>query len=314
MGKNEEIRQPQRGAFGGRLGKAFSLDDPPTLVAHTARDDHRMAVTELQFDQRPHGFTAPIPPEDAFLIGLQLRGVHYHELWVDGRAVDARPFVAGTTHFYDLARNPVAYVPEPSHPLFFYLPRAALAEQGRELGLGDTSDLRNTPGAFIDDPVIRALALSLMPVLHAERHFHQLFVDHVLLALRSHLVMTYGGTRKVRPLAACGLAPWQERAAKELMDAHAVGGTTLAQVSQVCNLDATTFVRAFTRSTGLSPHRWLQQRRMHRAIALMLETKLSIAEIALMAGFVDEEEFVRAFSHKAGMTPDAWRQMPLSSR
>ncbi|MEI9986051.1 MAG: hypothetical protein WDN69_24425 [Aliidongia sp.] len=57
----------------------------------------QLAATELRCDRTGFGKTSPIPPEDGFLVGLQLRDCFDHLLWVDGRPVPVDPFPAGTT-------------------------------------------------------------------------------------------------------------------------------------------------------------------------------------------------------------------------
>src|SRR2546428_5588942 len=58
-----------------------------------------------------------------------------------------------------------------------------------------------------------------------------------------------------------GLAPWQERRAKELLDAHIGGGITLDALARSCELSTRHFTRAFRQSTGVAPYQWLQYRR-----------------------------------------------------
>ncbi|KRE86018.1 AraC family transcriptional regulator [Rhodanobacter sp. Soil772] len=296
----------QREAYGSRLGTSFNMSDPPTLSAHTS-GMHRLAVTELIHDGTDFGFSAPIANEAAYLIGLQLRAQQRHDLWLDGRSVPVQPFMAGTTHFYDLERDPVAYMYEPFHPLFFYIPRAALAELADELDTAPVDDLRSLPGQSVDDPIIRHLGLSLLPALHAVRKNSPLFVDHVLLALRTHLVVTYGGVRCRDSIPRGGLAPWQQRQAMELMREHLVDGIPLALVAKACDLSCSAFVRAFKQSTGMSPHQWLIQRRIDQALELMRDRTLPLTEIALAAGFADQSHFTRMFTRKLGVSPGVWR-------
>src|SRR5215469_7282685 len=162
----------QRGAFGGRLGRAFSLASPPTLISRTG-EGSRLAVTELRYDEADYGFSTPIAPEEAYLIGLQLRGMQRHELWFDGRSAASGAFAGGTTCFYDLTSNPIAYCADPFHSLHFYLPFRALTEAAEELGMPGVHALHYRLGEFIDDVVIRHLAKCLMPELHAEREVNQ---------------------------------------------------------------------------------------------------------------------------------------------
>ncbi|MBD8873681.1 AraC family transcriptional regulator [Rhodanobacter sp. DHB23] len=293
-------------AYGGRLGKSFNMSAPPNLTAHTS-GRHRLAVTELMHDATDFGFSTPIAREEAWLVGLQLRAQQRHELWLDGRSMAVKPFMAGTTSFYDLERNPIAYMYEPFHPLFFYIPRAALNELSDELRTAPVSDLRNQPGQSVDDPIIRHLGLSLQPALRAERKNNQLFVDHVLLALRTHLVLTYGGVRSRNAIPRGGLAPWQQRQAMELMREHIVGGIPLELVAKACDISCSAFVRGFKQSIGMSPHQWLIHRRIDYAIELMRDHTLPLTEIALAAGFADQSHFTRIFTRKLGVSPGTWR-------
>jgi AraC-like DNA-binding protein len=298
-----------RGAYGDRLGRSFHMANPPTLVSRTA-GRYRLAVTELRCDEPDYGFTAPIAREDAFLVGLQLRGLQRHELWVDGRAVRVDPVIEGSCNFYDLGRDPVAFMAEPFHPLFFYIPHGALSELADEVGAPHAT-LVCRHGKPIEDEVLRGLGSSLLPALHARQQSNALFVDHVLLALRAHLVRNHGGVRAHSLPAPHGLAPWQERWAKELMRAHLVGGIALATLAAACDLSPSAFVHAFKRSTGFSPHQWLIQRRVELAMERMGDAHASLAEIALECGFADQSHFTRAFMARMGVSPGTWRRNML---
>ncbi|ADG18846.1 helix-turn-helix transcriptional regulator [Paraburkholderia atlantica] len=295
-----------QGAYGERLGRSFNLETPPTLGSRTERG--HLIVTELLRDKPGFGFTEPIAPESAYLLGLQLRGITHHELWVDGRSIPVSPIAPNTTHLFDLECNPVCYTNEPFHDLFFYVPREALAELGGDDGKSAPRDLHWPRGAFLGDEVIRHIGYALLPALHAQQHTNQTFVDHVLLALRSHLVTTYGGFRAATAIRSQGgLAPWQERRVKELMRTRLADGVPLIELARECNLSTSTFVRAFRRSTGMSPHQWLMARRIDSAVALMGDHSRSLADIALLCGFADQSHFTRVFTARLGVRPGVYR-------
>jgi AraC family transcriptional regulator len=296
----------QQGVFGERLGRSFHLGDPPTLLASTPAG-HALAATEIRFDQAGCGLTAPLGNDDAYLIGLQFRGLHHHELWLDGVPVSVRPVSKGGSCFYDLRRDPIAYLGEPFHSLNFYVPRQALAELAEELGQPAVSDLAYEAGDFVDDPVIGSLGQCLLPVMHGQQRANQLFTDHMLLALRGHLLATYGRTRTAACFARGGLAPWQQRKATELIREHVVEGIALAELAQACRLSSSAFVRAFKKSLGVPPHQWLLLRRLDRAIELMRDRGIQLADVALSAGFADQSHFTRTFARKMGVSPGAWR-------
>src|SRR5277367_3257532 len=67
--------------------------------------------------------------------------------------------------------------------------------------------------------------LSMRPALAARpEETLELFVDLVALALSIHVAHRYGDVAAFPQQSGGGLAPWQERRAKELLDAHIGGG------------------------------------------------------------------------------------------
>jgi len=65
-------------------------------------------------------------------------------------------------------------------------------------------------------------------------------------------------------------------------------------------------------ATGLPPHQFVITRRVERAKQLLhAGTDLSLAEVALHAGFCDQSQFCHHFKRLVGVTP---RQFGMSSR
>jgi AraC family transcriptional regulator len=140
-----------------------------------------------------------------------------------------------------------------------------------------------------------------------------LFLDYVVLALSAHMTHVYGGMHAIRGLPRGGLAPWQERRAKELMSATLYGEIPLSRLATECGLSVRHFARAFRQSTGIPPHRWLLQHRVDQARALLSNRALSLADIALSCGFADQSHFTRVFTAMAGASPGAWRRVAGAS-
>jgi AraC-like DNA-binding protein len=136
-------------------------------------------------------------------------------------------------------------------------------------------------------------------------------VDHLTLAFAAHLARSYGGMLGAPRLIKGGLAPWQERRAQELILANLAGALTLAELAAACGLSASYFTRAFRRSTGRSPHRFLIEARVARAKLLLRRRNLSLSEIAAACGFADQSHFTRVFVRQVGLAPAAWRHSVL---
>ena len=67
----------------------------------------------------------------------------------------------------------------------------------------------------------------------------------------------------------------------------------------------------FRRHFGMSPREMLLRSRMSLARHLLLETGLSIKEIAAQVGYQRQHEFWRAFRKATGVSPSDWRENPL---
>ena len=67
------------------------------------------------------------------------------------------------------------------------------------------------------------------------------------------------------------------------------------------------FIRTFKRTFGETPHRYLQRRRLERAMALLRETESPVTEICLDVGFTSLGTFSRTFTRVVGMSPTAYR-------
>ena len=64
-------------------------------------------------------------------------------------------------------------------------------------------------------------------------------------------------------------------------------------------------VRQFAQATGLTPHAYLVQRRLHHARRLM-RAGTPLAEVAAASGFADQSHLTRLFARSFGTTPHAY--------
>jgi AraC family transcriptional regulator len=115
-----------------------------------------------------------------------------------------------------------------------------------------------------------------------------------------------GSLEMQRPIVVGGLTPLQLRRVRDSIETRLDQDISLAQLANDCGLSTSHFARAFARSTGIPPHRWLTRRRVERAKELM-HTDATLAEIALMCGFSDQSHLTRVFAQVAGVTPGRWR-------
>jgi AraC-like DNA-binding protein len=135
-----------------------------------------------------------------------------------------------------------------------------------------------------------------------------LFVDHVLLAVGVHVAQTYGGMRPVSSPARGGLAPWQERRAREFLLANVKRGVALREVARECGVSVGHFSRAFRRTLGVAPHKWLVEQRVVLSKEKLRDDGLSLSDVAAECGFSDQSHLTRVFRQAVGVSPGAWRR------
>jgi AraC family transcriptional regulator len=201
-------------AYGQRLGEALRVENAPAIVTRALRTAD-IAVTEIRCDNPLPEMSGSIQQEDAFLVALQLRDFPTHKYWEDGRQAPVCDLRAGESCLYDLKRDPAVLLDKPYHSLHFYLPRAALDAIADDANAPRIRDLSYEPGAGVNDVTISGLGSLLLPALSHPDQANPLFVDHVLLAVGVHIAQTYGGMRPMSRPVRGGLAPWQERRARE---------------------------------------------------------------------------------------------------
>jgi AraC family transcriptional regulator len=98
------------------------------------------------------------------------------------------------------------------------------------------------------------------------------------------------------------------RAVVGYIEEHLDGGPSLAEMAAVVGLNPYHFARQFKAATGLPPHQYVIARRVERAQHLLQAgADLSLAEVALHAGFCDQSQFSHHFKRLVGVTPGQFR-------
>jgi AraC family transcriptional regulator, transcriptional activator FtrA len=83
---------------------------------------------------------------------------------------------------------------------------------------------------------------------------------------------------------------------------------TLAALAAKAHMSTRTLSRRFEIETGRGALRWLTERRVERARALLEDTAMTVTEIAFATGFGSLASFRRHFSRVTGTSPRAYRQ------
>lgn len=133
--------------------------------------------------------------------------------------------------------------------------------------------------------------------------------EEMLLLLIASLIQRYG-----QPFEACVSECRKEiESACFFMEQHFVEHITLGQLCRCSNLSKSTLLRAFTKSKGITPYRYLQTIRVNKAKEL-LEKGIAPVEVAQQTGFSDQSHFTNFFHMFIGISPAAYRNIFLDRR
>jgi len=95
--------------------------------------------------------------------------------------------------------------------------------------------------------------------------------------------------------------------ARDAMDRSFALPLEVPALARVAHVSSAHFSRQFRATFGETPHRYLQRRRVERAMELLRETELPVSEICLAVGFSSLGTFSRTFHRIVGESPSAYR-------
>ena len=96
--------------------------------------------------------------------------------------------------------------------------------------------------------------------------------------------------------------------ARDAMDRTYAQRLDVPTLARIAHVSEAHFIRTFRAAFGETPHRYLQRRRVERAMFLLRETDRSVTKICLDVGFTSLGTFSRTFRDIVGESPSAYRR------
>jgi AraC family transcriptional regulator len=239
-------------------------------------------------------FLVTRPPEE---LDLQYEGVKRH-----------RPPPAGSISLVPAGSPALWRWSGCKDTLNIYLEPGLVARVAAEAFGLDPARLTVPPLDGLDLPQLRALMLAVDAELTAGGAGGPLAAESLANVLAVHLIRHLAAPRRPARGRDGTLSQGRIRAVVEYIEEHLDADLTLAQMAAVVGLNSCQFARQFKAATGLPPHQYVILRRVERAKQLLeAGTDLSLAEVALRAGFSDQSQFCRHFKRLVGVTPGRFR-------
>jgi AraC-like DNA-binding protein len=102
--------------------------------------------------------------------------------------------------------------------------------------------------------------------------------------------------------------------ARDTIDRSFAAPLDVAALARVAHVSPAHFARQFRAVFGETPHRYLQRRRIERAMELLRDTDRPVTEVSLDVGFASLGTFSRTFSAVVGESPSAYRERTQAAR
>ena len=158
------------------------------------------------------------------------------------------------------------------------------------------------------DAALVALGRRLLRGLESEGEPVRVRVEALKFELAIHLLRHYCTASVGLERRVTRLSPRKLARALDYIDSNLREDMSLAGLAEAVAMSTSHFAHAFKQTTGLSPHRFVLERRIERAKSLLRETDLAITEIAHRIGCASHSHFSVLFHRATGLTPRDFRR------
>jgi len=187
----------------------------------------------------------------------------------------------------------------PAEMLVLNIAPRYLSQTAEGLGM-NPARAQFTPWLHARDPQIEHIGLALKAGLESADGLQPLLAESLGVALATRLLGQFGsGYQPCRQ----ALSPNQRRRVVDYIDAHLDDDLSLRQLAAVARMSVPHFTVLFRRSMGRSAHRYVIERRVAAAQALLTGGGMTIAQVALETGFAHQSHLSRCMRKVTGLTP-----------
>lgn len=162
--------------------------------------------------------------------------------------------------------------------------------------------------SYVQDAQIRHIGLAALAECQSGFPSGRIYGESLAIALAARLVSCYSSGQLNFPNTNDGLPAWRLRRVTEFIEENINSELSLADLATIAQFSEYHFSRMFKLSTGLTPHRYVMERRVARAKELLSQSQISIKEISTSVGFADQAHLTTVFKRLTGATPKQYRE------
>jgi AraC family transcriptional regulator len=179
--------------------------------------------------------------------------------------------------------------------------------------LAAEQDERHREGVEIDDAFsirdtfVQQIAMRFLKALEPQSPASRADIDGLVRSLCVHLLDQYAVERSVPAPRFRTMPPGKLRRALDYIEANLHLDLSVAHIAEQVTMSESHFSHVFRETVGLPPHRYLRDRRIERAKALLRECDMPLSEIAQRVGCSSASNFSVLFHGATGTTPRTYR-------
>lgn len=179
--------------------------------------------------------------------------------------------------------------------------------QGRFLTLSMSGeDWRAATKDFpVGDYALRMDATALLSAYRIWRELNQ-WDEASALVIEAESHTLFSEARIASKQVETSAPPWLARTREFLRDTS-FETPRFSELAKTADVHPVYFARAFRRRYGCSPGEYLRRCRLERATGLLRDKRLSLANIAMQCGFVDQSHFHHSFQRAYRISPSEFR-------
>ncbi|HLG13160.1 MAG TPA: AraC family transcriptional regulator [Blastocatellia bacterium] len=187
---------------------------------------------------------------------------------------------------------------------------AAVGELAAEIGMTRATAEITFRECAVRDEALIGVARSIAGEIASGRAGHLEMIDALVRQTIIHLLRSHLTVRKSAriELSRAGPVDRRLRRALEFMHDNFAEDLGLEEIAASAYLSEYHFARLFKQVTGMTPHVYLANLRLERARKLLVESEMSVGEVAASVGYQSQSHFTKVFKSMVGLTPRAYRE------
>src|SRR5882672_3045222 len=217
----------------------------------------------------------------------------------------------------DLQEGSVDIAEDLTRILHIYLPVSHFSRSNFEINVEPSAVSALSYERAFEDPLLAEIGFAIASELQSETSAGGLLIGALASSLAVRLLQKHVSASSAQSFPhrpSQGLDRRRLSRVLNYIEANLEGDLSIERMASIACLSRFHFARAFRQAVGQPPHRYVSDRRLERAKALLTRGDRPLVDIALSLGFSGQANFTRAFRQATGHAPGRYRQTAGSRR